>query len=366
MLRNLRNYIFLILIFAPLTASAQFFVTGDDPGRVKWSFIESENFRLIYPEGSDSLALVYGKNLERFRIPVSRSLGYIPCGPDNPFNRRMDIIMHTHYGNNGSVAWAPKRMDLYTIPGAYAPDPSPWNAHLAVHELRHVAQMQFGFTNFFKPGNYIFGQIWEGLAVIIYPGAPFLEGDAVIAETAFTKSGRGRISDFLNYYRVAFDNGDYRKWGHWRFSSQRNYSPDHYSLGYLCLGGARHIYDSPTIYGDALHMASRKPLRFGAKFRQIEEVSGKKFHETFMEICDSIGKVWKAEADARAPYIVSEQVVAEPRLYTDYSSVTFSGTEMYAVKKGHLDTPVLVGISQDGQEKKIAQMGYQISDLKAD
>jgi hypothetical protein len=366
MLSNLRDYIFLILIFATITASAQFFVTGDDPGRVKWSFIESENFRLIYPEGSDSLALVYGQNLERFRIPVSRSLGYIPCGPDNPFNRRMDIILHTHYGNNGSVAWAPKRMDLYAIPGAYAPDPSPWNAHLAVHELRHVAQMQFGFTNFFKPGNYILGQIWEGLAVIIYPGAPFLEGDAVIAETAFTKSGRGRISDFLNYYRVAFDNGDYRKWGHWRFSSQRNYSPNHYALGYLCLGGARHIYDSPTIYGDALHMASRKPLRFGAKFRQIEEVSGKKFQGAFMEICDSIGKIWKAEADARAPYIISEQVVAEPRLYTDYTSVTFAGTEMYAVKSGHLDTPVLIGISQDGQEKKIAQMGYQISDLKAD
>ena len=366
MSKAIRIYIFLILLLAPLSASAQFFVTGDDPGKLKWSFIESENFRIIYPQGNDSLALVYGQNLERFRIPVSRSLGYLPCGPDNPLNRKMEIIMHTHYGNNGSVAWAPKRMDLYSIPGAYAPDPTPWDTQLAVHELRHVSQMQFGLTNFFKPGNYIFGQMWNGLAAILYPGAPFMEGDAVIAETAFTKSGRGRISDFLNYYRVAFDNEDYRKWGHWRFESQRDYSPNHYALGYLCLGGTRYLYDTPTVYGEALHMASRKPLRFGAKFKQIENVSGKKFQKAFMEICDSLGTMWKAEADARAPYITSEQVISDPKLYTNYTSLVFSGAKMYAVKSGHLDTPVLVEISKDGNEKKTAQVGYQISELKAD
>lgn len=366
MSKAIRIYLFLILLLTPLSASAQFFVTGDDPGRLKWSFIESENFKIIYPQGNDSLALVYGKNLERFRIPVSRSLGYLPCGPDNPLNRKMEIVMHTWYGNNGSVAWAPKRMDLYAIPGPYAPDPSPWSTHLAVHELRHVSQMQFGLTNFFKPGNYILGQMWNGLAAILYPGAPFMEGDAVIAETALTKSGRGRISDFLNYYRVAFDNGDYRKWGHWRFESQRDYSPNHYALGYLCLGGTRFLYDTPTVYGEALHMASGKPLRFGAKFKQIENVSGKKFKDAFMEICDTLGSIWKSEADARAPYIASEQVTSDPELYTDYTSVEFAGTGVYAVKSGHLDAPVLVEICADGKENRIARMGYQISGLKAD
>ena len=360
------RHIIAILLLIPQMASAQFFVTGDDPGKLKWSAIESENFKIIYPEGNDSLAYLYGRNLERFRIPVSRSMRYLPCGPDNLFNRKMEIVLHTYYGNNGSVAWAPKRMDLYAIPGAYSPEPSPWNEHLAVHELRHVSQMQFGLTKTLKPGNYIFGQMWNGLAAILYPGSEFMEGDAVIAETVFTKSGRGRTSDFLNYYRVAFDNGDYRKWGHWRFVSQRDYMPNHYALGYLCLGGIRYLHGSPTLMGDALQISARNPLKLSSVYDKIEEASGKKFQDAFMEVCDTLGKIWKAEADSRAPYIPREQVTPEPKLYTDYSSVIFAGDGMYAVKNGFVHTPTLVRISPDGRERFLAYMSPQSSELRAD
>ena len=280
-MKHLYKLTFLLLLI-PFTASGQFYITGDDPGKLRWSSIESDNFKIIYPEGSDSLAYLYGRYLERFRIPVSRSMRYLPCGPDNPFNHKMEIVLHTYYGNNGSVAWTPKRMDLYAIPGAYSPDPSPWSEHLAVHELRHVSQMQFGLTKTLKPGNYIFGQMWNGLATILYPGTEFMEGDAVIAETAFTRSGRGRTSDFLNYYRVAFDNGDYRKWGHWRFASQRDYLPNHYALGYLCLGGVRYLYGSPTLMGDALQISAKNPLKLSSVYNKIEEASGKKFQAPFM------------------------------------------------------------------------------------
>ena len=110
-MKHISTLITLILLLTPFTASAQFFVTGDDPGKLKWLSIESENFKIIYPEGNDSLAYLYGRNLERFRIPVSRSMRYLPCGPDNPFNHKMEIVLHTYYGNNGSVAWTPKRME---------------------------------------------------------------------------------------------------------------------------------------------------------------------------------------------------------------------------------------------------------------
>lgn len=362
----MKRTILLICLLLPSVASAQFFVTGDDPGRLKWSYIESDNFKIIYPRGGDSLALIYGQDLERFRIPVSRSMGYLPCGPENTFNKKMQVVLHTHYGNNGSVAWAPKRMDLYAIPGAYAPDPTPWHTQLAVHELRHVSQMQFGLTGTLKPGNYIFGQMWNGLAAILYPGTANMEGDAVIAETALTHSGRGRISDFLNYYRVAFDNDEYRKWGNWRFPSQKNYSPNHYALGYMCLGGMRYLYDSPEIFGDAMKLAARNPLRIGAIYAKMKEASGKKFQEAFMEVCDTLGRLWKAEADARAPYIPSEQVQEEPRLYTDYSSLTFAEDRIYAVKRGHLTSPVLVAIDSSGREKTVSRHASETSSLKTD
>ena len=67
----------LLALMLPISASAQFFVTGDDPGKLKWNFIDTESYRVIYPQGSDSLAFTYARKLEKFKIPVSRSSGYV-------------------------------------------------------------------------------------------------------------------------------------------------------------------------------------------------------------------------------------------------------------------------------------------------
>ena len=108
----------------PMVADAQFYVTGDDPGRLRWYSMDTDNFRIIYPEGNDSLAKVYGGNLEKYRLPVSRTSGYFPGGPGK---FRMPVVLHTWNTSNGSVAWAPKRMDLFTVPSAYDPEALPWD-----------------------------------------------------------------------------------------------------------------------------------------------------------------------------------------------------------------------------------------------
>ena len=177
-------------------------------------------------------------------------------------------MLHAWNTSNGSVAWAPKRMDLFSIPSAYNPEPIPWEKMLAVHESRHVTQMQFGMTKAMKPFNWFFGEMFNVLVAVTYPGISTMEGDAVITETAYTNSGRGRTSDFLNYYRVAFDSGVRRDWVQWRFASQRNYAPNYYSLGYLTIGGIRHFYNCPDYMSQAYHLAARRPYRFGA-FRAV-------------------------------------------------------------------------------------------------
>ena len=103
----------LLFLFIPLAASAQFFVTGDDPGRLKWNFIDTESYRVIYPQGSDSLARVYARKLEKYKVPVSRTSGYMTGEGDGKI---MPVVIHAYNDANGSVAWAPKRMDLFTIP----------------------------------------------------------------------------------------------------------------------------------------------------------------------------------------------------------------------------------------------------------
>lgn len=361
-MKFLQKIILLLTVLIPSLAQAQFYVTGDDPGKLKWSFIDTDNFRVIYPSGCDSLARKYAFELEKFKIPVSRTTGYIAGQGDG---KLMPAVMHTYNANNGSVAWAPKRMDLFTIPSAYDPDPVPWSTMLAVHEGRHVTQMQFGMTNFQKPFTYAFGQMWNILVSLLYPGLYLIEGDAVIAETALTPSGRGRTADFLNYYRVAFDQGDFRTWDRWLFGSQKYYAPDHYSLGYMTFGGIRYLYDYPTFMKDGYEMASRKLLNFSPFMYKIRKNrTGVKFKETFKEVCDTMQSIWSRDAMARAPFIYMEEVTKEPRLYTNYSNTVINGSDIYTIKKGYLDTPSLIKIDNEGQEKLITRLPYETSDLQ--
>ena len=258
-MKFIHKIIILFLLMIPSLASAQFYVTGDDPGKLRWKFIDTDNFRVIYPDGNDSLARKYAYELEKFKVPVSRTTGYMAGQGDG---KLMPAVMHTYNDANGSVAWAPRRMDLFTIPSAYDPEPMPWSTMLAVHEGRHVTQMQFGMTGNQRLFTYIFGEMWNILVSIYYPLMHVIEGDAVMAETALTESGRGRTADFLNYYRVAFDQGDFRTWNRWLFDSQRHYTPDHYALGYMTFAGIRYLYDYPTLAKEAYNLSARNIFKF--------------------------------------------------------------------------------------------------------
>ena len=108
---------------APVDASAQFYQNGDDPfGR--WSETGSAHWRILYPEGTDSLARSYLSALEHWRPLVGESIGAAPVSLQGG---RMPVVLHTHDPfSNGSVAWAPRRMDLYTHPEAYGSLPQSW------------------------------------------------------------------------------------------------------------------------------------------------------------------------------------------------------------------------------------------------
>lgn len=348
----------LLFLFIPLAASAQFFVTGDDPGRLKWNYMDTESYRVIYPQGSDSLARVYARKLEKYKVPISRTSGYMTGEGDGKI---MPVMIHAYNDANGSVAWAPKRMDLFTIPSAYDPDPLPWSTMLSVHESRHVSQMQFGLTERQKPGKWFLGQGWNIITFLLYPGSTNTEGDAVVAETALTPSGRGRTADFLNYFWVAFDQGDHRKWFHWRFVSQIRYSPTYYALGYMTIGGLRYLYDNPYIVSDALHRSAAYPGKVGCLYDINKMLTGKNWEGMWQEVSSSMYEIWKADADKRAPYIPSERVLPESKRYTDYDDHLVVGSDIYSIKQGHVHTPSLVRIDSTGKEHFICNYSYTAS-----
>ena len=285
---------FCCIFFAVQPAHAQFYTNGDDPGKTRWSRMDSPHYRIIYPSGLDSLARVYGHELERFRMAESISSGLVP---GEGYRKRTPVILHAFNGiSNGSITWAPKRADLYTLQDAYDPEPMPWIKSLAVHESRHMAQMQFGYKGWLKPLTYIIGDMAVGAYSAIWPSNWFLEGDAVVAETALTNYGRGRSADFLSYYMMAFDNADWRNWYRWRYGSYRHYSPNHYALGYLTIAGTRYCFDDPLFTERYFARTASNPFRFFNTQKTVKQASGKRFKDSFSEIMTGFHEIWKEEA----------------------------------------------------------------------
>ena len=349
------------LLCGGTSASAQFFQSGDDPfGR--WSEIGSAHWRILYPEGVDSLARSYLTALEYWRPLVGESIGAAPVSLQWG---RMPVILHTHYPySNGSVAWAPKRMDLYTHPEAYGSLPQSWITQLAVHESRHVAQMQLAYRPPFKWANWLLGEMWPGAVTGLFTPTPFLEGDAVVAETALTASGRGRSADFLNYYHVAFDNGDWRDWYQWVYGSFKRAAPDYYTTGYMTVAGMRYFYDKPAFSEEYYDWICRKPNPVAPLERFIREISGKPFRNSFRNIQKGFHAIWTEEAEARAPFMEMEQVTRKHAFATDYSNGSWiDESEYFAIKEGKDQSTRLIRILLDGTEVDMGPFSSNTSSL---
>lgn len=348
----LRRYILSIIFLLSLfNAKAQFYTGENEPASVKWFKVKTPHFSIIYPEGLDSLSKVYGNLLEKYRIPESWTSGYIP---GQKYRMRTPVIMRAFTGiSNGLVSWAPKRMELFTLPSSDGEEASPWAKNLVIHESRHLAQMQFGYDHRFRPLTWLFGEIFVGAASALYPGPHLLEGDAVVAETALTNYGRGRSANFLSYYMSAFDNGDYRNWYRWRYGSFKKYSPDHYSLGYMTVAGTRYFYEDPLYMSKYFNRVSRHPLRFLNMQKGVGDVSGERFKKSFRYIMEGFKTMWEEEAAERAPFIEEKQFTGASSFYVSYLNNIMAGEELLTVKSGYVAPRALVKIGPDGSESRL-------------
>lgn len=339
----------LACILFQLQASAQFYTEGSDPAGIRWKQISTAGYTVIYPEGTDSLARVYARNLENVRQAVGSSIGVIPNGN---YRRPMPVVLHTRSAiSNGMVTWVPRHMELYTTPDPYFPETNTWDMQLAIHESRHVSQMQIGASKTFKWLRYPLGELVDGALCAIYGRPVFFEGDAVVAETALTNAGRGRSADFLEYQRVSFDEGEFRGYWQWLYGSLYRFTPDHYKLGYMLIAGSRTLYDAPDFtkrFYDRIY--AHHGVTFRNTQRTVQELSGKSFKESFSEISTYFQENWQALADSRAPFMQSDSVLVHDRRYFNYSRLSTDGHSIWAVRSGLASSARLVCIGTDGKE----------------
>ena len=350
-----------VLLALPLSAAAQLFTQGSDPGGLRWWRIDTPNYRIIYPERTDSLARVYAMDLERLREATGRSIGMVPG--ESGWISRTPVILHTHNGySNASMFCAPYRMDIFTRPEPYGGDPAPWEFSLTAHEPRHLAQLQAGYRGIWKPLNYAFGQLIPSAVWALYAGQPLSEGDAVAFETAVIGGSRARTAQFLNYFRVAFDEGDWRDWYRWRYGSYRDFAPDYYKVGYMTVAGMRYFYGNTLFMKNYYDRTAARPWTIGAMQKSVRAVTGRSFRDSFRDISEHFHTLWQEQAAARAPFMPMEAVTEPGSFHTDYIHSLTAGDSLIVRREGKVNETELL-LVRNGRETRIGPFAEETSSL---
>ena len=320
----------ILLLGSLIPLKAQFAVYGNEPVGISWRQIESPSYRFIYPENCDSLALSYAREWERYRKVV---------GADRiPY--QIPVVLHPYSAvSNGFVVWTPSRMEMYTAPAMYSPEPLPWHRLLAIHESRHVAQMSFLYEKPFSFTQNLFGELLAGPWSMYWSSSAFMEGDAVVAETALSDAGRGRSADFMEYFRVSFENGDLRDYDRWRFGSNRLYTPDFYKVSYL----------TAAALGNGPHTES-----FDTSFRG-----------RFSKFSSALQQEWVWETAHRAPFQKYEWITQNEEFYTSYSGLCVWQSCLYAQRSALDKNPRIVSFDPQGGEWSLGALCTAESRLAA-
>lgn len=278
--------ILISFLFCSLALRAQYYDTGQDPARLRWEQIRTAHFRVIYPVSFAAEAQKYAKILEESYLKVSTL--YPDAKADIP------VILHSYsMQSNGYVSWAPRRMELFPLPGHdnLPMDPA---VQLAIHEAVHVAQLSSLNTGFSRVLSVIAGEQVVGLNALMIPQWAF-EGDAVYAETAFTASGRGRSNAFMQDAR-AIALGEKGNYGYDKMisGSYRDYTPNHYVFGYLMMNRLRS--SSQTAWSDAVRNVSRNSVTLNPVNRSLKRTTGLTKKGLYDVTFDSLLQEWKSDA----------------------------------------------------------------------
>ena len=350
-----------LLLLAALPAHGQYVLSGSDPASLHWSRISSEHFDIIFPSAIDSLAREYLYLFEKTR-PADLAGLHI----ETP---RMPIVLHPYNMNsNGMVAWAPRRVELYTTPPGEALYALNWEMQLAIHEGRHIGQMTHYTKGFFRFLNILAGEQGSALGVGLNPTRVLLEGDAVVNETDFTASGRGRDPDFIKYYRATTLAGDFRSYSHWRYGSYRKYSPGKYPLGYVTISTMRDLSGNFNATGDILDNQVKNWWRlFNKSRRSYRYATGYSGGEIWQEALRRNTELWMREYEERAPYTPATPLLAKrEKVYTEISNPVQLEDGVYATMTGMQFERRLVRIDSLGRRHYRHPLAQNTSTLVPD
>ncbi len=315
------------LLIVSFSANAQRF--GGNKPSVKWKQVNTSAARVIFPEGLDTFAQRIASIDERLNAATLPTIG--------TSQQKINIVLQpTTIVSNGYVALGPYRSEFYLTPpqNSFELGSLPWSDMLAMHEYRHVQQynnFNVGLSKFFR---VVFGQQGQELANAVSVPNWFWEGDAVFQETLISKQGRGRLPFFFDDYRSLWKAGKNYSWMKLRNGSLRDFTPDHYRLGYMMVAYGREKYGDDFWKKVTHDAAAFKGLfyPFQKAIRQYAGVSYQQFRT------DALNYFKQQLGDAQqTPVTTSKHFLANQEfpVYTDNETVIY-------VKDSYKQIPVFI------------------------
>lgn len=345
----MRNPLFFLVLFfslaGPLWAQD---VLDNNPPSLKWYQLNTPHFRILYPLGFDEQAQRVANSLELIREPEARSLGSLP--------RKISVILQSQSSvSNGFVSILPKRSEFYTMPSQdyNFSGTNDWLNMLMSHEYRHVVQYRHATRGFNKLIYYLFGSIsLAGMAQVAVPSW-FWEGDAVVTETAFTPSGRGKIPNFGLVMKTNLLEG--RKFNYHKqlLGSYRHNIPNEYVLGYYMVDYLRRKTNDPNIWGRITGRSWTLPFIPFAFSNAIRKETGMYVTDLYNEMADTLASEWKKELDSLVLTPFENVNSRRRRAYTDYLyPQPLKDGSILVMKKGIGDIEQFI-LLRNGAEEKV-------------
>lgn len=343
----------LLLSFLVLQAPrlvGQFYSQGEDPASVKWQRIKTENFTVIYPVECYAEANRFANLLEQYRPYTSHTLNKLPA--------KIPVVIHNRsVRSNGFVSWAPRRMEVVALPAQdnYAQD---WFEQLALHEYRHVVQINKFRQGFTGGLSWVFGEMATGAASAYMPRW-FLEGDAVVNETANSLTGRGRLPSFDMELRTALlDRGKKISYDQAFSGSYKYFIPDFYQFGYHIVSYARLRYGT-GFWENAVNYAARHPYLAAPLSIYSLKHAGMNRAQLYGKAMDSISHIWNKKTEESSENHYNRPVQKKDGVYRHYKlPQPMADNSIIALKTGIDLIDQIVIIDSTGRETKLLETGY--------
>jgi hypothetical protein len=361
-INTMKNYIFsknqilfsiLFIFINVIEANCQGEELDTNPPSLKWSKIKSAHFKVIYPNGLDSIANRTINVLETNYLPVASSLGK----PPRPI---AIILQNQNTVSNGFVSYTPRRSEFfitppqdYTLLGTYN-----WFDQLAKHEYRHIVQFDKALTGPNKYLHYLIGNLGiSGLSFVVVPPW-FWEGDAVGTETAHSLSGRGSIPAFSALMRSQLV--DFKKPFSFSKANGRSFKhnvPNHYVLGYHLTNYMKeqHGYD---VWGKILTKTYNFPIYPFSFSNNVKKITGKSIDKVYNDAYLNLKNQLQVQIENRVLYESNYINHSKPKYYTDYEyPQVINGNSVLAIKSGLANIAQLVILDDKNKEKKVHELG---------